>query len=168
VGYEGTGTSTVQSKIALLFIHPMVLVCISTKLRTLLAIQTPLQNNIIIPQSMGFTTFSLDQMLCLEIQHQVLWQLSKCSHQIEIPCLCLKEAGSENICIPTITDGTDPAIKRLVSAAGREKATTNQEMMLDIQAEIDMHIMEEELHTMVLMAAGIEFALLMWLWDVQR
>jgi hypothetical protein len=29
----------------------------------------PLQKNIIVPQSMGFTTFYLDQMLCLEIPH---------------------------------------------------------------------------------------------------
>jgi hypothetical protein len=67
----------------------------------------------------------------------------------------LKEAGSENIRIPTITVGTDPAIKRLVAAAGREKATTNREMMLDIQAEIAMRITEEESRMMLLMAAGL-------------
>jgi hypothetical protein len=69
--------------------------------------------------------------------------------------VCLKEAGSENIRIPTITVGTDPAIKRLVTAAGRKKATTNREMMLDIQAEIDTQITEEESHIMLLMAAGL-------------
>jgi hypothetical protein len=35
------------------------------------------------------------------------------------------------------------------------KATTNREMILDIQAEIDMRITEEELHIMLLMAAGL-------------
>jgi hypothetical protein len=62
---------------------------------------------------------------------------------------------AENICIPTITVGSDPVIKRLVAAAGRKKATSNREMMLDIQAEIDTHITEEELRLMLLMAAGL-------------
>jgi hypothetical protein len=69
--------------------------------------------------------------------------------------VCLKEAGSENIRIPIIIVGTDPAIKQLVATTGRKKATTNREMMLDIQAEIDTRITEEELRMMLLMAAGL-------------
>jgi hypothetical protein len=68
---------------------------------------------------------------------------------------CLKQAGSQNVCIPNMTVGADPVIQWLVRFANKRQAETIRDMQLHIQSGTDSRISEEESQSMLLMAAGI-------------
>jgi hypothetical protein len=161
---ENIGISIVSKKNILLFTISTVWVSINTKRMIFLLTQTHPWKNIIAIRFMeeyhrdtvhGFYKFLLSQDVVIGTSTLKCMSSFLNAHIKAEFLACLKQARSQNVCIPNMTVGADPVIQQLVRFANKKRAATIRELQLDIQSSIDSRISEEESRSMLLMAAGI-------------